>query len=137
MTFPRKPARVAAGALTLVTALWTTPAVQAEPKRHDPPQQCFFTRNIENYAVVNDRLLYLRVGVADVYRLDLLMDCPELPFRFRDIEITHTGTSDQVCAPVDLTIRFRQIAARRICPVGDMRKLTPAEVAALPKNARP
>jgi hypothetical protein len=100
-------------------------------------RQCFYARNIENYAVVNDRLLYLRVGAADVYRLDLMMDCPELSFRENGVEITHTGASSLVCSPIDLTVRFHQIGARRICPVSEMRRLTPAEVAALPKRDRP
>lgn len=108
------------------------PAAQAGSDR-----QCFYARNIENYAVVNDRLLYLRVGASDVYRLDLMMDCPELSFRENGIEITHSGASSLICSPIDLTVQFHQIGAHRICPVSDMRRLTPAEVAALPKRDRP
>jgi hypothetical protein len=136
MKTPSKRCTSAALALASALAAVASPIAQAEPEHRAAPQSCFYASNIENYAVANDRLVYLRVGVADVYRLDLMTDCPELTFR-QNIAITHTGASDLVCSPIDLTIRFRQIAARRVCPVGDMRKLTAAEVAALPKHDRP
>jgi len=129
-------AAVTAAALSLAGATGSAPIAQAEPAHDGGAKSCFYAGNIENYAVANDRLMYLRVGVADVYRLDLMMDCPELTFR-QNVEITHTGAGSLVCSPIDLTVRFHQIGARRVCPVSDMRKLTPAEVAALPKHDRP
>ena len=75
-------------------------------------------------------------SLFDIYRLDLMTDCPELSFRQR-IQFTHVGGSSSICSPIDLTIQFRQAGARRLCPVSDMRKLRPDEVAALPKRLRP
>jgi hypothetical protein len=135
MKVPAKPALVAALALSL-TGSMATPLARAEPKPEAAAKSCFYARNIENYAIANDQLVYLRVSAADVYRLDLMGDCPELGFR-ESIRITHSGASDLVCNPIDLTIRFHQAGARRVCPVSEMRKLTPAEVAALPKRDRP
>jgi hypothetical protein len=135
MTTIGKHAAVAALSLVLAAAA-ATPLAQAEPQKPAEHRACFYADNIENYAVANDRLVYLRVGVADVYRLDLMTECHELTFR-QNVLFTHTGASSLICSPIDLTIRFRQAAARRVCPVSEMRKLTPAEIAALPKGDRP
>jgi hypothetical protein len=135
MKTPAKPALAAMLALSLTGSMAVSPLAATDPKPA-PQRSCFYARNIENYAIASDRLVYLRVSAADIYRLDLMSDCPELSFR-ESIRITHSGASDLVCNPIDLTIRFRQIGARRVCPVSEMRKLTPAEVAALPKRDRP
>jgi hypothetical protein len=125
----------------LGAAIAATPVLsQAQPPSSPKPdagrRQCFYANNINNYTTEGERTLYLRVGVADVYRLDLMTDCPELGFRQR-IQFTHVGGSSSICSPIDLTIQFRQAGARRLCPVSDMRKLRPDEVAALPKRLRP
>jgi hypothetical protein len=133
--FEKRAAVTAVGVMVLGAAV-VSPIAQAEPQHQADHRSCFYASNIENYAVASDRRLYLRVGVGDVYQLDLMNDCPELTFR-QNVQITHTGASSLICSPIDLTIRFRQIAARRVCPVAEMRKLSPAEIAALPKRDRP
>jgi hypothetical protein len=127
----------AAMGLTLAGALAATPLATAQP-RPAPAQsrQCFYARNINNYTTAGGRLVYIRVGVADVYRLDLMTDCPELGFR-QDLQFTRADPGASICSAIDLTIRFREPGARRICPVAEMRKLTPEEVAAMPKRDRP
>jgi hypothetical protein len=124
-----------AGALT-VSAL----APRAEPSsaqaKDTRQQQCFYASNISNYTTEGDRIVYLRVGVGDIYRLDLMTDCPELGFR-QNIEFSRADPGSSICSALDLTIKFRQNGARRICPVSEMRHLTPTEVAALPKRLRP
>jgi hypothetical protein len=134
-TMHRSVASAALG-LALGAGAVANPIAMAEPQRPPESRSCFYASRIENYAVASDRRVYLRVGVGDVYQLDLMNDCPELTFR-QNVQITHTGAGSLICSPIDLTIRFRQVAARRICPVSDMRKLTPAEIAALPKGDRP
>jgi hypothetical protein len=127
----------AATGLSLAVALAATPLATAQtPPAPKQSRQCFYARNISNYSVVGDRLVYLRVGVADIYRLDLMNDCPEIGFR-QHLEFTRADPGTTICSAIDLTIRFREPGAHRICPVSDMRKLSPAEVAALPKRDRP
>jgi hypothetical protein len=124
-------------ALAAVSLLMSAPpsAAQAQPPAK-PQRSCFYASNINNYTVADSRTIYLRVGVADVYKLGLMSDCPELTFRTTNLSFTRSGVGS-ICSPIDLTIRYRQAGARRICPVADMRKLTPAEIAALPKRDRP
>ncbi len=141
MRFHLKPIGAAALGLAAAGAISAAPfALRAEPSRPPakdaPPQQCFYSSNINNFTTEADRIVYIRVGVGDVYRLDLMTECPELGFR-EDIQFTRADRGSSICSPVDLTISYRQNGARRICPVVDMRKLTPSEVAALPKRLRP
>jgi hypothetical protein len=132
-------ARVAVAVLGAAIAVAPTLSPAQPPYSQKPDvdrRQCFYANNINNYTTQGERTLYLRVGVADVYRLDLMNDCPELSFRQR-IQFTHVGASSSICSPIDMTIQFRQAGARRLCPVSDMRKLRPDEVSALPKRLRP
>jgi hypothetical protein len=131
---------IAAGlGLALTSALAATPLARAESAASSAPKdkgQCFYARNINNYVVAGDRLVYIRVGVGDVWRLDLMNDCPEIAFR-QHLEFTRFDPSAFICSPIDLTIRFHQTGVKRICPVSDMHKLTAPEIAALPKRDRP
>ena len=137
----KSPLKVyASTALGLVLAAASPLTPLAEPSaRHASDaatQSCFYARNISNYTAPSDRLVYLRVGVNEIYRLDLMIDCPELSFR-QDIGFERADRGSSICSAVDLTITYRQNGARRICPVQDMRKLGPEEIAALPKRDRP
>jgi len=141
MRFHLKPIGAAALGLAAAGAIVASPlALGAEPS--SPPakdaarQQCFYASNINNFTTEADRIVYIRVGVADVYRLELMTECPELGFR-QDIGFTRADRGSSICSAVDLTIHYRQNGARRICPVVDMRRLSPGEVAALPKRLRP
>jgi hypothetical protein len=140
MQSPFRSAAAAVFTLAIgVTPMAPTSRANAEPPSRPAPaagQQCFYARNISNYIAASDRLIYLRVGVNDVYRLDLMMDCPELSFR-QNIEFQRAERGSNICSAIDLTVTYRQNGARRICPVSEMRKLSPEEVAALPKRDRP
>ena len=138
MKSPLKAYASAALGLVLATASPLTPL--AEPSAPPAPdaarQSCFYARNISNYTAASDRVVYLRVGVGEIYRLDLMTDCPELSFR-QDIGFERADRGSSICSAIDLTITYRQNGARRICPVREMRKLGPEEIAALPKRDRP
>jgi hypothetical protein len=129
------PLIAAAFGLATFGALAATPLAKAEPRPADTARQCFYERNINNFTTPTNRLIYIRVGVAQIYRLDLMNDCPELTFR-QNLRFSRSPSGD-ICGPVDLQIRFQQSGVRRICQVSDMRRLSPAEVAALPKRDRP
>ena len=126
---------VATAGFAVLGALTATPLAKAEPSKGDSARQCFYERNINNFTVPGNRLVYIRVGVADVYRLDLMTDCPEITFR-QDLGFSRSA-SGNICSAVDMQIRFQQNGVRRICQVSDLRKLSPDEVAALPKRDRP
>jgi hypothetical protein len=101
-------------------------------------RSCFYARNISSWRPSGDRsTVYLRVNVNDYYELKLLGDCPHIDWAER-IGIEHRGSS-WICSGLDATLIVPQgsgIGTLR-CPVSTLRKLTPAEVKALPRQAKP
>lgn len=124
--------------LAAISLFASAPPAGAQGQSPAPPDRqraCFHSRNINNFTIPDDRTVYLRVGVSDIWRLDLMSNCPELTFR-RNLSFTRSGVG-MICSPLDMTIRFNQRGARRVCPVSAMRRLTPEEAAALPRGVRP
>jgi hypothetical protein len=98
--------------------------------------QCFVRRNINGFSAPNDRTVYIRVGVGDVWRLDLMTDCTGLSFR-QSFGLADRPASAWICSPLDATVVFRETGMNQRCPVSAMHKLTPDEITALPKRDRP
>ena len=124
-------------ALTLTAgALLLLATGQAAAQATKAPKACFSARNVSNFAVVDDRTLNIRVGVRDVYQLDLLGICPGIEGQ-NEIAIKSRGSSF-ICSPLDATILAqRPFGRKQRCEVRGMRKLTPEEVASLPSREKP
>ena len=75
------------------------------------------------------------MGVKDVYRLDLLGPCPDIDWNW-SIALESHGSS-WICSPLDATIIAKSPIGPQRCPVRQVTKLTPQEVAALPKKQKP
>jgi hypothetical protein len=103
-----------------------------------PQSSCFWTNRIENFAAADEQNLYLRVGPRDVYQAKLFANCFEIDW-VHHIALVSRGSSLICEGPnLDVDVLVRDVAAgRQRCPVTSIRKLTPDEVAALPKQARP
>lgn len=106
------------------------PAEAAKPQR-----SCFFNRDIRGFAAPDDKTLYLRVRTKDVYRLEMMGRCPDLDWENR-IAIDSRGSSS-ICDAVDATVLVRGPIGVDRCPVKSITRLTPEEVAALPRKAKP
>lgn len=96
---------------------------------------CFLTRNVNSWSAADDKTVYVRVGVKDIYRLDLLGPCPDIDWNW-SIALESHGSS-WICSPLDATIIARSPIGPQRCPVRQVSKLTPQEVAALPKKQKP
>jgi hypothetical protein len=118
--------------MTALAATVAAGAVAASPST-DP---CFLQRNINGFAAPNDRTLYVRVGVRDVWRLDLMTDCTGLTFR-NSLALQGSPTGPWICHPLEATVINRQGGFPMRCPVSALHKLTPDEIAAIPKRDRP
>ena len=127
-------AAAGAAAILAVASLVAPPVAQAQPG-HDPGRQCFYTSSINGYSAPNDRTILIRVG-RDLYRAGLMSDCPGLAFRHTLVLKTATGAGS-VCGAIDLDIGFTDHGISEKCPVSDLRRLSPAEVAAIPKKDLP
>ena len=122
--------KLAAAGLLALTA---GQAAAAPPKA---PKACFSARSVTNFSAVDDRTVNIRVGVRDVYQLDLFGFCPDIDWQ-NEIAIKSRGSSF-ICSPLDATILVRGPFDRiERCEVRGMRKLTEAEIAALPPRHKP
>lgn len=126
---------VATAALTPVAEAAQPAGMSKAPKARNA---CFTARNVNNFAAVDDQNLYVRVGVRDVYHLTMFGNCFDLSW-VNALGLVSRGGSF-ICEG-DLTgvdVVTREAGGRPMsCPVSNIRKLTPEEIAALPKRARP
>jgi hypothetical protein len=135
-----KASLMAAAALAAISVVALSSAAPQMAKAADKPggQQCFNTSMLNGFNAPNDQTLYIRVGVNDVYRLDLAPGCTDIAFK-QDIGLRSTPPGDSfICTPLQMEIVYHGpggIPER--CQVNAMHKLTPAEYAALPKRDRP
>ena len=116
------------------------PALHAQPAPHSNSGQCFLSRDWSSWKASPDsRTIYLRVGVRDIFRLDLDQACTNLKSLDARL-ITKIRGSDWICSPLDLDLRVSDGLApgfSEACIVKGLSKLTPDQVAALPKQLRP
>ncbi|HEX3364021.1 DUF6491 family protein [Phenylobacterium sp.] len=129
-------ALAAAASLTLSAI-----AANAQDKPTNKPaskNECFWSRNVTSFAAPDDHTVYIKVNLRDVYRLDLMVSCPDVDWNQRVALVSSRGAGGSICGPLDAEIvSHAQGLGRQRCPVKAMRKLTPEEIAALPKRAKP
>jgi hypothetical protein len=106
-----------------------------------PANACFRSQDIVNWVAANDRMMNIRVRQDGVYQLKLRGPCADFA-RGETVAFSTKGT--RVCRGSDLAVigevpRVRAADASRglSCGVVQYRKLSDAEVAALPAKERP
>lgn len=122
------------GAATLAAA---TPA-PAAPK--PATKQCFRAQDIGNHTVGDNHTLYLSVGGKSVYRVGMRNICLGGIQSSDPIELNARASSGSICEADDLDIRATLAGGGGLstrCLIDDLVKMTPAEVAALPKDLKP
>jgi hypothetical protein len=129
----------------LIIAVWAAAGLAGARAEDKAPakdggagaDQCFFARNIEGFNAPDERTLYIRVSVSDIYRLDLTEGCPDLPFR-EGVGLKSVPPGDDViCSPIQAEVVYREHGIPSWCQVTAIHRLTPAERTALPKKDRP
>jgi hypothetical protein len=127
-----------AAAAALLVMLSTGGSSQAA----DPPatakaaaRHCFWTRDVNNFSALDDRTVNIRVGLKDIYSLDLFGACPDIDWT-QKIGIESRGGSS-ICTGFDATLIVPSTIGTQRCTVRNIRKLTPEEIAALPPKAKP
>ena len=109
------------------------PASAAAPSEAE--RSCFYSRNISSFRPVDDKTVLLRVGVKDIYKLDLMGPCPDIDWS-EQIGLVSRGSS-WICSGLDAELVVPSRIGPQHCAVTTLRKLSPAEAAALPRKARP
>jgi len=112
----------------------------AEPvkaKAHDAHTPCFFLNQWQGWKAPNDHTLYLAVNFHDVYQVDLaagssMLQAPDARL------INRAFGSNDVCSALDLQLSVADLGGIRepLFPT-HISKLTPEQVAAIPKKYRP
>jgi len=122
--------------VSLLALLVAGGAAQAAPdKAAAPKRQCFYARDVNGFRAPNDKVVYLRVGVRDVYQADLFAPCPDVQWH-EGIALVSRGTR-WICSGLDVDIISPSVIGPQRCPLRNLHKLSPAEIAALPKKALP
>ena len=115
-------------------AALTATAAQASPG-HD---NCFLGRDWGSWTAPGDGdALLIRAGIRDVYRIELTPGSHVRKFGDTFLINKERGSS-WICSPLDLDLQVSDHAGfRQPLIARSIRKLTPLEVAALPKKDRP
>jgi hypothetical protein len=123
-------------------ALAASAAAAAPAARADAPaprnNSCFLSRDWTNWtASPSGDVLYLRVNNHDVYEVGLTpgSHVHKYPGSFL---VNQVRGSSWICSPLDLDLTLSDDVGMRLPLIArSMKKLTPAEVAAIPKKYRP
>lgn len=106
-----------------------------------PPRarQCFSVSQVSNFTRGRPDQVFLRVGRDDVYELNAAGGCPDMDFALRMALIPDGGSVGSRLCTDDWArvIVPGSTSPSTICRVRISRRLTEAEVAALPPRHRP
>ncbi|KQW70974.1 hypothetical protein ASE17_15310 [Phenylobacterium sp. Root77] len=122
-----------AGVLALGACTTSTPS--AETAAASPTRNCFWANSANSFNAVDDQTVYVRVGVRDVYRLDLFTRCPDVDWNTAIALQSRGGSS--ICSGLDATVLTKGPFGPQRCQVRTVTKLTPEEVAAMNPRAKP
>jgi len=125
--------RIAAAGLTAVGALGATlPVAEAQPVASHA-SACFQTTQIQNTRMVNSRTLYIRTSARTFYRMTFAGECDS---ESNGPLIIHpVDNSGQICSAIGVDVAVRETGQR--CVPTDLTRLSPDEVAAIPKSDLP
>lgn len=107
-----------------------TSAVAAPEATAKPQRACFFASQVNGWRSEGDRVVYLEVGVRDVYRGELFSSCHDLDSAFT-LGVRSRAGGSSICDGLDLELVVPSAFGPRTCLVTRLEKLTPQEVAAL------
>jgi len=104
----------------------------------DNSHPCFFINQWEGWHATDANTIYLRVSMHDIYRVDLSAGSQELTWPGSYHLVSRVQGSSSICTALDLQLAladghgfYQPLIAKSIV------KLTPDEVAALPKKDLP
>lgn len=129
---------LAATLVGLAAASLMGPAAALAQPAARTPAQCFYPNNWNGWKATPDsKAIYIRVGVSDIYRLDLSAACPELQEPNAHLINDVRGPS-QICSAVDLDLKVSDgHGFSTPCIVSSVTPLSRDQASALPRNLRP
>jgi len=131
-------------AAALGGAMLSSAVIAAQPSPLAPPPpsgtglsngQCILSRDIRNHTIADDHNLLFDVN-GQVYRMTVSNNCLAAAVDSDPLLIRQQG-SIRICKPIDLDVSIAKGAAPSPCIVDSISRLTPEQVAALPKKLKP
>jgi hypothetical protein len=128
---------IAAAALAVSAGATAAPdGHSADAKGAKAQRSCFDPQFVDGFAAPDDKNLYIRVGVRDVYHFEMFAPCLDMDWNWRLGIVARPGPF--ICDGMDAEVISHATGlGRQRCLVRNMKKLSPEEVAALPKRAKP
>jgi hypothetical protein len=128
-----------AAPLAALAALVAAPVLAKSPvePQAKAARQCFYSRNVDSFAAPDENTVNIRVGVKDYYQLQMFAPCHDVDWNQHIALISRGGSWICTGNGLDAEIVTHSPIGPQKCQVRAIRKLTPAEVAALPKGAKP
>jgi hypothetical protein len=110
-------------------------AASAAPARID---SCFLAHDWEGWKSPNPNVIYVRVGVSRIYELDLSSGSNQLQQPDMHL-VSRIRGSNWICSPLDLDLQLADNHGAFAEPliVKSITKLTPEQIAAIPKRDLP
>jgi hypothetical protein len=102
-----------------------------------PPGQCFRSHDIRNHTVADDRTLLLNVAGRDTYRVTVDSSCVAGAWDSDPIVTREPPGASIICKPIDMDLAIHRDGFTNRCIVDSIVKMTPEELAAIPKKKRP
>jgi hypothetical protein len=122
--------------MAAVAALAVGGAAHADTPAAKPKSSCFFSRDWNGWRSPDQKTIYLRVNVRDIWQVDLASGSQLLTWPDSHLINDVRGT-DSVCAPIDLDLKVANDQIVEPLFIKAITKLTPEQVAAIPKKFLP
>ncbi len=98
---------------------------------------CIDTHRQSNWKAADEKTLYISQNKSTVYAVEFAGGCPRMDSPFAKFTQQIRG-SRMICAPIDLDIAVHETPGFPVkCLATSIRKLSPAEITALPKEVQP
>jgi hypothetical protein len=130
---PRRRLAAALTVLAIAASAHAAPSAQGSGKGEG--RDCFRAADVDSWAPADYSTVNIKVNFKRYYQLKLAGDCRDIDWSQR-IGIEHRGSS-WICSSLDATLIVPSPIGPRRCPVIDVKRLSPEEVAALPRRAKP
>lgn len=125
-----------AAAATAVLGLAGTAHAATSDKTPNATRNCFLTQDWQGWRGADANTIYLRVHAHDFYRLDLSSGSNMVTDQSNHL-VSNVRGSNWICSPLDLDLKISDGHIVLPLIVKSITKLTPEQVAAIPKKILP
>ena len=122
----------------LAVAATAIPASAAFAATAPDQRACIDTHRQSSWKAVDEKTLYISESKSTVYAVEFATGCPRMDSPFVKFTQLNRGGQGWICAPIDLDITVHDTPGMSVkCLASSIRKLSPAEITALPKDVKP